>query len=434
MAKQAEGAPKGIQGLRGEDVKSPKKPKAAAVSPFSPSTKMGTNAKARSKSPSYHPESPKPQLADTSFSHQESVTNSNAISPETPGYSQGDSTLGKETVIENNEKLKRKRALPEEEIPSSSPPDEIVSTPKRKRIRHNSSGPTREIPSTPDATPVRKAIPRPDSPLFIESGDEEVEVEAEEPNIDNDIDVNESPLGKQPSESLSEPSGLFKDTQAILRDNTQKIDLTIPPLESDSDDTEIFLREPTQAIDSEVAPPDQGWNDEDSGADASSESELSAATQSYDPRPTRQQTQAILREETASPDFDIADPEGGWDPLIPSSPMLTSSSPSAESEASDVGAQTEAWINSHVAENIPIDHVISVLKSTSMDTDLADRVLKESTGEGRGLPSDIPGVWTTLDDEDLRATDARKIQRLELKHGMERLTARWEFLSFYGSI
>lgn len=269
-------------------------------------------------------------------------------------------------------------------------------------------------------TPVRSGM-RPESPHSIRDDSE----------LDDEGYLQESPLGKQASETLSELGHRINDTQAVLANASQQSDLDIPQLDSDRDDRDAFLREPTQQVDFDVPPPVNGWDDEDSGAEASSESE-STATELHDLRPAILETQAILRGKTPAVDFDVPDPEGGWDQVLPSWPPPMPSSPDTENGISDVDAQTEAWINGQVARGTSVDHVITVWKATSMDTDLAEEVLK-LVGKDAEMPREKKGVWTETDDEDLGATDARKIQRLESKHGKDGLTARWEFLNFYKS-
>ncbi len=269
-------------------------------------------------------------------------------------------------------------------------------------------------------TPVRSGM-RPESPLSIR----------DDPELDDEGYLHESPLGKQASETLSEPGHRINDTQDVLANASQQSDFDIPLPDSDRDDRDPFLREPTQQVDFDVPPPINGWDDEDSGAEASSESE-STATELHDLRPAILETQAILRGKTPAVDFDVPDPEGGWDQVLPSWSPPMPSSPDTENGISDVDAQTEAWINGQVARGTSVDHVITVWKATSMATDLAEEVLK-SVGKDGEMPRNKKGVWTETDDEDLGATDARKIQRLESKHGKDGLTARWEFLNFYKS-
>lgn len=402
-----------------------RRPNATSEGSSSPFTKEVVTARIRSKSPSYRPDSPSMQLIDPSL-YTPRKTKDYSTKYSSPSHtSRPDSKSAKNLSPAINETLKRKRAVLEEEVPSSSP---LEIAPSPKRNRSIGTEPIREIASTPDRSPIHHSN-RPDLPLFIESGDDEEE--AEESDSEYDVHVDGSPLGKQPSDTLSEPGRKTGDTQVVFEDATQQIDFDIPPPGGKWDDEDPYLEEPTQQTDFALPPPEEGWDDEDTGAEASSESE-STSPEIDDPRPVRQQTQAIFRGKTPAPDLDVADPEGGWEHVIPSSPALTPSPPAGTSEISDVEAQTEAWINAHVAEGISIDDVIAVLKSTSMDTSLAENVLKNMEQRGRKLEN-RRGVWTETDDEDLGSTDARKIQRLESKHGKDCLTARWEFLSFYGA-
>lgn len=389
----------------------------------SPLTEKGSNADMGKRSPSYPPESPSMQLLSPSL-YRERTGKANIEYAGIPDDLQENESLAVQKVSPIDQNSQRKQLFAEEEIPSSSPPG---MAPSPKRRRPNGSEPIREVASTPDMTPVRSGK-KPESPIYIGSENDE----GDKSDFDDEIQVYESPLGKQASDTLSEPGRTTNNAQAVFRDAFEGVDFDELLPDDDWDDRDQFLREPTQQVDLEVPPPDNGWDDEDSGAEASSESE-STATEIYDPRPVIQETQAILRGPTPAVDLDVPDPEGGWDHVIPSSPPPMPSSPHAvDDDISDVDAQSEAWINSQVARGISVDHVITVWKATSMDTGLAEDVLEFVRKSGE-MPKDKRGVWTETDDEDLGATDARKIQRLESKHGRDLLTARWEFLNFYKS-
>lgn len=392
----------------------------ASNNSLSPSTKVYSSASIKPNSPHYRSESasvrPRDQPRGPKHSSPDGVANKSHNSRQ-------HTQAVEEVDFAREERMKRKRTVLEEEVPSSSP---LATMRSPKRTGRNASDPLREIASTPDTTPVRSGY-RPDSPLIIGSEDD---LSEEESDLDDDISIKESPLGKQPSITLSEPAHVSADTQGLFKDETQQVDLKVPSADEESNDGDSFLRDQTQAIDLEVLPPDEGWDDEDPGAEASSGSD-STFPEVSGIRPIRQGTQGILRGQTLDPDFDVAEPEGGWDQMIPSSPPAIPSSPPAESEASDVDAQTEAWINSHAVDGISVDDVLRALKCTSMDTYIAETVLNSMRKDG-DIPENKRGVWTEVDDEDLGSTDARKIQRLESKHGKDCLTSRWEFLSFYG--
>ncbi|KAI7011153.1 hypothetical protein KC355_g5873 [Hortaea werneckii] len=70
---------------------------------------------------------------------------------------------------------------------------------------------------------------------------------------------------------------------------------------------------------------------------------------------------------------------------------------------------------------------IAALKSTSMRPDLAELVVLEGKA-GRGLPDDLPGVWSAEEDRALEGGDARLLRRLEKKQGWDEVMARLEFL------
>lgn len=407
-------------------ISTPKASKKVGVSSqthSSPVSKVNRDVTADLSSQSYRPDSPSTQLISPSLHRQRrdiEKLRKDFIGRDNAKNSQ---QIVGSTASPRSETLKRKPASIDEEVPSSSP---LVKAPSPKRMRKDGAAPPQEIASTPNSSPARR-IKKEESPLFISSSDDDDGDSGQGPGLD----VGESPLGKQPSDTLSEPDHVNANTQAMLRDVTQEVDFNVPPPEDGWDDESAYIREPTQQIDLRIASPEEDWNDEDLGAEASSDSDstvLGARSQ----RTAVQETQAILRDKTPALDFEVADPEGGWEHVIPSSPPPIPSSPRAESEVSDIDAQTESWINAHAVGGVSIDLVIMILKAASMNTSLAAKVLKSMEGTEE-IPRKTRGVWTESDDEDLGSTDARKIQRLESKHGKDCLTARWEFLNFYAS-
>lgn len=409
----------------------PSKHKVISQPLSSPQTEKGSPTSIRQKSPSSHLESPSEQLHSPRIIGHGRTGNATTENRGGVHNHNEEDTFAIQNLVAVDRNTKRKRGSFDEEVPSSSPPS-MVPSPKRRK--HRGPEPVREIASTPDMTPVRSGK-RPESPLCIGSEEDD------EDHCNLEETPYESPLGKQASDTLSEP--VRTGVNNIHRNMTQAIDSSLPLPGGDKirlspglrdEDLEYrdpFFREPTQQVDYEVPPPENGWDDEDSGAEASSESEM-IALESFEPRPSIQETQAILRGKTPAMDFNVPEPEGGWDHLITSSPVPVPESPHAESEISDVDAQTVEWINAQVTKGVSVDEVINVWKATTMDTSLAERVLEIVVKDGE-VPTDMKGLWTETDDEDLGATDARKIQRLERKHGKDGLTARWEFLDCYRS-
>ncbi|KAL4733313.1 Rap1 Myb domain-containing protein [Aspergillus similis] len=105
-------------------------------------------------------------------------------------------------------------------------------------------------------------------------------------------------------------------------------------------------------------------------------------------------------------------------PFLPSSPVAE------EAPEQDI----DSWIDSQVrAGKGSEDQVIEALQCTSMDPELAEKVL-ESLTAGKGIPTNMRGVWTAQDDKDLEAQNTRDIQRVIEKHG-DLLNYRWDYLN-----
>ncbi|KAL4785234.1 TRF2-interacting telomeric protein/Rap1 C terminal domain-containing protein [Aspergillus varians] len=106
-------------------------------------------------------------------------------------------------------------------------------------------------------------------------------------------------------------------------------------------------------------------------------------------------------------------------PFPPSSPI------SEEAPEQDV----ISWVDNRVQTGKGNEaQVIEALRCTSMDPELADKVL-HSLVAGKGIPTDMRGVWTTQDDRCLEAQDTREIQRVLEKHGSDLFNSRWEYLN-----
>ncbi|KAM0803527.1 hypothetical protein BDR22DRAFT_945213 [Usnea florida] len=446
--------------MRARNVASPKRSGVTPPSYFSPSAERHHSLEPAARSPSYHPESPTLTAASPKISQQGADTSS-IQDPRLPSLIGPQAQRASERIgSPHHETLKRKHVGIEEELPSSSPLGPL--TPKRKRPSAS------ELPIEIASTPEKRREPDTEgafSPLFIK-----LELEEDEASISEGLVQNSSPLGQQLSNTLSEPGRVVTNTQAIFGDATQLIDFDIsapdggwddeellvqdfnhpvsldaPPPEDSSENNKHSIRESLQQIDFDVLPPEGGWDELiglDSVAQEGSmdenepqikEESPSPNGETHDHQPTLPDTQAILRGKIPAPDFSVPDPDGGWNTLIASSPPLIPSSPRrAESPFSqtDLQEQMDAWIDAHAVHGISVQQVESALKSTCMDTALAHSALRHLKKRGT-WPTDRKGVWTPEDDEDLRSTDARKIQRLQGKHGAECLTARWEFLDFF---
>ena len=420
---------------------SPKRSAVIPASGSSPSVERYSSLKPVARSPSDQADSPPVTITSPSIFRQAT----DILSIHEPGLPSNNTRHIQRTpekiLLPYHEALKRKHDAIEEDLPSSSPMGPI--SPKRKRP--TASELPEEIASTPESR-RDQYIEGQFSPLPIK-----LELEEDEPNVFYDFTETESLLGQQLSDTLSEPGRVVNDTQAAFLDATQLIDFDVPAPEGGWDDDELPVQdssqpvgfdvpppesrrkhstrgvaESTQLVDFDIPPPEGGWSDEEE------QPQIKEETETDNPQPTLPDTQAILRSKTPAPDFTLAAPDGGWSSLIASSSPAAPSSPRPESVFSqtEVQDQLDAWIDARAVDGISIPQVEAVLKSTSMDTALADKALRRLAKRG-ALPTRWRGVWTAADDEDLTSTDARRIQRLHEKHGAECLAARWEFLAFY---
>ena len=422
---------------------SPKKSMVIPPSGFSASVTNDYSLKPAARSPSYHPDSP--TMKATAPSVLQKLTDIFSVQePSLPSSNKRHTSRTPEKARSLQPATpKRKYVAIEEDLPSSSPLGPI--SPKRRRPS-GSELPV-EIASTPENI-QQTHTEESSSPLVIKL---ELEEDATSPANSTG---NDNSFGQQLSDILSERGHVFNDTQALFENATPSIDFGIPAPEGGWDNEELFVqnsspplsldvsiagqgmvddkhgsRESTQLVDFDLAPPEGGWDEREHQIQSESES---PNTEIYNPQPTLLDTQAILGSKTPAPDFSIPDPDGGWDSTIASSPPVMPDSPRAESVFSqtDLKEQMDAWIDAHAVKGISVEQVESVLKSTSMDTTLADKALRHLAKKG-ALPKNLRGVWTESDDEDLKSTDARTIQRLQEKHGEDCFSARWEFLDFY---
>ncbi len=156
-------------------------------------------------------------------------------------------------------------------------------------------------------------------------------------------------------------------------------------------------------------------------------------------------TQALFSNTTqhgsGSDSFDLGlpDPEGGWDAIDPdpnhdepSDQEERTGSPtsSTTSTTSTSNLDLDTWLQLRASEGKKKQHLLAAAEATNMHKKLADAVY-ESLERGRGVPRDVPGVWTKEDDELLMGTDARGVERVERKHGARSVAERWECLGVW---
>ncbi|GKZ25774.1 hypothetical protein AbraCBS73388_001585 [Aspergillus brasiliensis] len=115
------------------------------------------------------------------------------------------------------------------------------------------------------------------------------------------------------------------------------------------------------------------------------------------------------------------------DPLFLELPFLPSDNePEEDATEQDIDAWIDERLQTGKAQHE--EQIHQALRCTSMDPDLADRVLAILV-KGKPIPDDMPGVWTPEDDNCIEGNETRGIQRVLEKHGTEAFNNRWEYLS-----
>lgn len=66
-----------------------------------------------------------------------------------------------------------------------------------------------------------------------------------------------------------------------------------------------------------------------------------------------------------------------------------------------------------------------------MDPKITRQALKSMAANGGAVPMEMKGFWTEEDDQDLECGDARRVRRVEAKHGKNGVESRWEYLREY---
>lgn len=364
-------------------------------------------------------------------------------------------------------KRKRPHNIVDDDLPSSSPPHFLLPrfiSPKRQKRQDPRSRPL-EIASTPERSPRRPYL-HPYVESEEESGEvtiisKDIELEPD-PSEDEGEDLGETLLGRQASPTLSSPTRTIPNSQP-----------------TDHPDTQAVFKDPTQFIDFDIPDPDEGWDDDfDNNYTVIEPDPNSQLIDSPPPQPSGSpsvvlisetqpdlpNTQALFDTKTQLPDFSIAEPDGGWDALDTASsppplPRQDSSPPRAPDHypspppappnatpanaastkppppspsSSQLKSTLDTWISKHLSAGYTVSNIISALKATSNDLELAKFVLRYMNRKGRGrIPSNEKGIWTEDDDEDLESPDARRIEKVQGKHGDEKCDVRLAFLGAY---
>ncbi|KAJ5387781.1 hypothetical protein N7509_010322 [Penicillium cosmopolitanum] len=86
------------------------------------------------------------------------------------------------------------------------------------------------------------------------------------------------------------------------------------------------------------------------------------------------------------------------------------------------------WVETQVSRGFDDAVIDDALCCTSLNCKLAGKILN-ILAAGNPIPNDIPGVWTSKDDEDLQGSNGREVERVLKKHGEHSLSERWNYLS-----
>lgn len=234
-------------------------------------------------------------------------------------------------------------------------------------------------------------------------------------DIDPNLDYS-SPLRPQ---SPDYPAPLDPDhtpRQSPYKTQTQNGDLEYLDEEEDIDDIQLDLPDPPG-----------GWESRSSqGSKAHNHTVIDNA-----PRPAPRDkgngrarelyTQDIFSAETQEPDFDIPDPASSQPDTQKHLPE-----PVIESQVME-GEDTQAFVEQQVELGHEEQDVYTALFQTSMRPELCVDVLEE-TRQGRGVPTNVAGIWPESEDQIIEGGDAVKIRQLHEKHGSAECNARLQFL------
>ena len=146
------------------------------------------------------------------------------------------------------------------------------------------------------------------------------------------------------------------------------------------------------------------------------------------------ETQDIFHAETQAPDLNIPLPPESDDDMEnpdaqPPNPSHQATSRRSRQKPEKLGVtDLEEWTATMQFRGFSRGAMIRALKCTSMRPDLAELVLLEEKS-GRGFPSDVPGIWSEVEDQQLEGGNGKLLEDLTAKHGDDEYYARLKFLS-----
>jgi hypothetical protein len=308
---------------------------------------------------------------------------------------------------------------------------------------------------------LRQTAARETQPTSADEGDEEDdEISEEDEELEDDLDAPQSSPQIIPSSSSKRSFGTDRTNQPISFNKRQRIDkgkdkeLEIPSTPEGLINNNQKIRSSHQPSPLKYSSPH-----EPDLYGESSEDELFVRQINFQKPKSKPSTQPrILEPETQDfhfpPELDNEDKNSLVD--ISSSPPPQSQhqqhSSNGTSNAATHGtahstnqwdsstqsqtesqrdAEIEEFVNHHVALlGFPQEVVVSAMEATTMELerDISSRVM-ESLITGNGIPEDIPGVWTSWDDDAVEAgVESEEYRALIRKHGIKRIGLRKTFL------
>ncbi|KAK3673976.1 hypothetical protein LTR78_006178 [Recurvomyces mirabilis] len=262
------------------------------------------------------------------------------------------------------------------------------------------------------------------SPIRASAGQEgeqsAMHVQSEHDNVEL---AKPHPDQRETVSSAEDPSSSFEDSSPESSSQPHSNKTGKRALE-----TQDILNAETQQPDLEVPLPPDSDDDEDE-ADAGNYRLSSKPLRSTAPAPVRTQQARDYRQMQPST-------------RAPTHPYLVSRS-TANRKALKQQAPPQALESQAFTEPLHLDTyiqtaclhykvdeatVITALKATNMRPDPAELVMLELKA-GRGLPKDVPGVWSEAEDVVIEGGDARRMNVVAAKHSWEEVQARLEFLN-----
>jgi hypothetical protein len=208
----------------------------------------------------------------------------------------------------------------------------------------------------------------------------------------------------------------FPRTQAILAAETQPLNFSIPDPDGNGSTTESiesddFERERRASLrDQELINQQLSFNTDDTEVPAAMDFDLPEPEDGFEAtdEPAEGIETQLLKDTQALGEDHIGEVEEEEE------------EEEAEAEeietASQVSLDFDAFANELMEEGHSPEDIITAIHTTSANIPMVHTVL-QSLKLGIGVPTIMRGIWTAQDDEDILGGDARKLERVEAKHG-----------------